>query len=533
MTRRAVEACFGSLVLLSWLLVPPTADAVIWTTDVSTRAYSEEPHFPAVGSGPDPVEGTAHPPQRGPAGVASRIRALIEAQSLDAATTRPLPTTYRRIGYQPVPLSMDYLPYNSSYVRPFDEPVPRDAYGVRMHAIGGKLFDHPVAQASDGLDALNSYRLSGDGRYLDRALADADRLVDRKVVSDDAWYYPYPFDFALHGNPDDMMVAPWFSGMAQGQALSLFVRLHQTTGAAEWRTAADATFATFLNAPVADLPSTVNIDPSGFLWLEEYPAWPLTASDRTLNGHVFAIYGLYDYFRLTSDSRASSLWDGALATTRRYVQLGFLNPSWISHYCLAHPSALSTTYHEIHRAQMVSLHASTKDALFSRLADILRADYPKAAAVGTVIIERGTRYGYKFDSNGNVLASTSMTPTRTTSAPGDRRQRIKGRGIYYRITSGVLAGYWIRESYPSVRMLGERVTIAYPWYRSASIPAGTWSAYQYDSIGRVISVRTIRLSATSSAPFDRSAVINGRIQVRITAGVLAGHWLPFAGITLR
>jgi uncharacterized protein YyaL (SSP411 family) len=141
--------------------------------------------------------------------------------------------------------STQYLPYNSNYVRPFNEPVPRDAYGVRMYSIDGKLFDHPVAQASDGLDALNSYRLSEDRRYLDRALADADRLVNRKVVSDGAWYYPYPFDFALHGNLDDMMVAPWFSGMAQGEALSLFVRLHQTTGAAEWRTAADATFASF------------------------------------------------------------------------------------------------------------------------------------------------------------------------------------------------------------------------------------------------------------------------------------------------
>ena len=512
---------------------PGTANAATPPAEASTGADWKDASAPSAGPGLNHFDGTAHPPQRGPEGVARRLQDLTEAQSAEAATTRPLPTTYQRIGYQPVPLSAAYLPYNNNFVRPFADSVPRDASGVRMHSIAGRLFDHPVAQASDGLDALSSYRLSGDSRYLNRALADADRLVDRKVVSDDAWYYPYPFDFALHGDPDDMMVAPWFSGMAQGQALSLFVRLHQTTGAAEWRTAADATFASFLNAPVADRPSTVNIDPSGFLWLEEYPMWPPTSSDRTLNGHVFAIYGLYDYFRLTSDARASSLWDGALATTRRYVQNGFLNPRWLSHYCLAHPSALSTTYHQIHQSQMVSLHASTKDALFSRLADIMRSDYPKPDANSTVVIELGTRYAYKFDSNGNIVATKSMTPTRTTTAPGDRRQRIKNRDIYYRITSGVLAGYWIRESYPSVRMLGERVTIAYPWYRSASIPAGTWSAYQYDSSGRVISARTIRLSATSSAPFERSAVINGRIQVRISAGVLAGHWLPSAGIKLN
>ena len=120
--------------------------------------------------------------------------------------------------------------------------------------------------------------------------AGANRLIRMRTVRDFAWYYPYTYDFALHGLPTQVQRAPWYSAMSQGMALDLFTRLAQVTGDPVWRDAADHTFESFLLPPKAGVPWVVHTDASHNLWLEEYPRWPWTTSDFTLNGHLFAEY---------------------------------------------------------------------------------------------------------------------------------------------------------------------------------------------------------------------------------------------------
>lgn len=446
---------------------------------------------------------------------------------------RPALGDYVKTTYQPRPIPRATLPYNSTTLYGYDRDVPRDAAGVRMYDLNGVLYDHPVAQAQDGLMSLSDYYLTGEARHLTRAVADAQRLVDRRVLSDEAWYYPYPFDFLLHGNSNEVLQAPWFSAMAQGQALSLFTRLHQVTGEQKWREAADATFNSFRNAPVEGLPSTVNLDEANYLWLEEYPRWPTTASDRTLNGHVFAVFGLYDYHQLTNDPIALDLWNGALAHTQHYLPNGFRNLNYISHYCLAHPWVQAARYHEVHWDQMVDLHASTGDSLWSRYADQLRADYPPPEVSGTVRFAAGNHTGYKFNADGAITASKTISLSQTSSAPANLRQRIKGRGIMLSITAGSLAGYWVPEDYVRAKIMGTRLPLTYPALRTAMIPAGSWSAYQYDSAGTVTASKTITPSQPTSAPFSTSATINGRWHILVTAGSLANFWLPADALTLN
>lgn len=475
-----------------------------------------------------PADGVARPPAAGSKDVARR-KSDMEAKSGLAA--RPPLGAYLKASYTPRPLTGTGLPYNSPTPYGWDRGVPRDAAGVRMYAIGSTLYNHPVAQAQDGLMALSDYRLTGEDRYLQRALLNAQRLVDTRVVSDGAWYYPYPFDFSVHGLGDFVLRAPWFSAMAQGQALSLHTRLHQLTGEQRWRDAADAGFASFLNAPVQGLPSTVDIDSGTYLWLEEYPRWPAASSDRTLNGHVFATFGLYDYHQLTGDPLARDLWNGSLAHTRHYLVNGFRAPNYASRYCLAHPTVQSASYHQIHWEQMVSLHASTGDALWSRYADLLRADYPPPAVTGTVMFRSGTHTGHQFDASGAITASKTITLSSQSSAPTNARQRVKGRGIMVSITAGGLAGYAVPEDWQRAWIAGAKVSLDYPMPRTVQIPAGSWSAYKYSATGVVTASTTITPASATSAPFSTSATINGRWHLLVTAGSLAGFWLPAQGTT--
>ena len=137
-----------------------------------------------------------------------------------------------------------------------------------------KIWEHPVAQIQYGLINLNSYRLTKNRAYLDIAVANAQRNIDRKVESAGAWYYPYDFDFAVHGDTTETLKAPWYSAMAQGQALSLFVRLYEYTKDEKWKAAADATFASLRQAPEGTAPFASRVDGERSALVRGVPAVP-------------------------------------------------------------------------------------------------------------------------------------------------------------------------------------------------------------------------------------------------------------------
>ena len=352
---------------------------------------------------------------------------------------------FATLGYVQQPIPAAVHPYALAAAVPLDDAGVHDANGVRKIRIGTTLFDHPVAQAQYGLANVASFDLTGDSRYLDRAIVQANRLVDTKVISRDAWYFPYPFDFALHGRATETLLAPWYSAMAQGLALSLFVDLYERTDDDAWLTAATGTVASFRNGPETGMPWVIHIDDAGYLWLEEYPVDPPNRSDFTLNGHMFATFGLFDYATLTGDPLTTTLFDGGVTTARRYgasfAPDGFRVQRWLSAYCLRH-DVLDAKYHGIVTDQFIAVHSITADALFARVSDGYRTDYPHNLT-SRVRFAAGSWTGYVFDSQGRIVRSRTLTLSGVSSAPSDRYARIKGRGLYYRITAGSLKGYWV------------------------------------------------------------------------------------------
>ena len=172
--------------------------------------------------------------------------------------------------------------YSVSAVLPRVDPGVHDRHGVRMRRIRGVLYDFPRGQATYGLLNLSSYRVTDDTFYLDRAVAQAQRLRGDRVVAGEAWYYPNRPSKHRHGNPDEFIAAPYYSALAQGRVLMFFSRLAEVTGDATWRDAADHTFASFLRTgPRSDGPYIDEVDSRGCLWLQEWP-WPGMRPDDTL-----------------------------------------------------------------------------------------------------------------------------------------------------------------------------------------------------------------------------------------------------------
>jgi hypothetical protein len=466
-----------------------------------------------------------------PAGdVSERITALqTPRRSARESSARPL--EFRTSQHSPRSLPVGQRPYEQPSVHLSEGIV--DTAGVRMVDIAGGVYDHPVAQATYGIEQLDAYRLTGRAEHLRSAKAQAARLLDRRVESRGGWFFPYAFDFALHGDTRDLMRAPWFSAMAQGKALTLFVRLHEVTKEGQYATAADRVFATLLATPDRTLPWVNWVDQGGYLWLELYPRWPAAeTSDATLNGHIWVIYGLHDYYAATKDPEALRLWRGGIAMVERYAAQDFREPGWISRYCLLHP-VHSARYHEHHVSQFLELHKLTGSPAFAALAQTLRVDYPEPAKAGTVRIAGGRHTVYKFNSKGGVTASRSMRLNASSEAPVDRRQRIAGRSIHLRITKGTWAGYWIGERLPQAWLKGSAVSVGYRLSRTATLRHAGLTGYRFSGQGATLTTKKVTRAAYPSVAVDAWALINGGDYLRVASGPLKGLWVPQQRVALR
>ncbi|MFG3260022.1 D-glucuronyl C5-epimerase family protein [Streptomyces sp. NPDC048172] len=302
-----------------------------------------------------------------------------------------LPFRFRTSGYRALPrLAEGRRPWRDrpvpwARVTPDDEHTYLDRQGVIMYRPHRKArgYDQPVTQLQFGLGCLTSYRRERDPArkkvFLRRAKAQAERLIAKKTVTRGAWYFTFPFNFTHRTHKGISYRAPWYSGMAQGEALSLFVQLAEVDGVTleeqlRYQTAADGAFASLLRAD-DDWPWVVNRDEDGHLWIQLYPMDPPETSDHTFNGMLFAALGLWDYARATGHPLARQLYDGALTTAAHFFP-ELRNPGGWAYYCRSH-GIPTPTYH-VHVVRLYrQLAWQTGSRRFARMARLLAGDIPK------------------------------------------------------------------------------------------------------------------------------------------------------------
>jgi hypothetical protein len=461
--------------------------------------------------------------------IVKSVKTLLVACLLSTLALVPAAPAEAAVAYAPRDVAAGSRPYDSYAVTPRRHTGVVDGTGVRMYLVGSTKMDHPVAQAQYGLQLLNAYRVSHDTWFLTMAERQALRLLNRKVVSRGAWWYPYPFTFHTGSGIASTMSPPWYSGMAQGQALSLFVRLAEVTGGAGWSQAADATFTSLALGYSATEPWATWRDDRNQLWLEEYPDDTTTTSGRVLNGHMFAIFGVWDYWRTTRSATAAAIFDAALRTVHTYLLSRFRDPGWASRYSLRGLRP-SEKYHLVHIGQLLAMQALTGDPEFATAAEILHRDFSAPVQVTTIRFAGGRHIGVRFSSTvtGRVTARRTIGLGAVSSAPVDQRRRIGGQpGYWYHVTAGALTGYWVQEM-PDLRATaGPVAVISYAGPRQVRLAAGGYTGYT------AAHRRSVSVYRVSTAPVTAIGWIDGRESVYVSAGMLRGYWLPLsAGTTL-
>lgn len=248
-----------------------------------------------------------------------------------------------------------------------------DQQGIPMYQEkeGKPLYNHPVRLANNIINFITSYQMTKDERYLREAKKYARRLSDIAVEKDGALFFPYDFDLYLHNIPTEHMKPRWYSGMAQGQALSAFVRLYRITHDPKYRMLADKTYLSFTQLKSKDHPWWVTmVDDNGHYWIEEYP---MEKPTHVLNGFIFAIFGLYDYYQLTKKEETKVLLQASITTVYDNIER-YRVPDDASRYGLKLPHQ-STHYHQVHTEQLETLYHMTGDPYFHEMSHTFHHDW--------------------------------------------------------------------------------------------------------------------------------------------------------------
>lgn len=251
------------------------------------------------------------------------------------------------------PAVNDFAPIDEigQYYMPFEDKAryagPFDSAGIPMLDYHGSigLQYNPIAVAQYGLAAYNRYK-SGDGEpWLEKVVAVADWLSQNQQPNPKGLYvWNHDFDWEYR----DTLRAPWYSGLAQGQGVSLLVRAYAETQDEAYLEAATRAFEPLLHT--TDDGGVIFIDERGDTWIEEYLVDPPT---HILNGFLWALWGVHDYVLATGSNDARKLWDSSVATLVRNLSTydtGFW--SLYEHSGTRLRMVASPFYHSLHVVQL-------------------------------------------------------------------------------------------------------------------------------------------------------------------------------------
>jgi len=263
------------------------------------------------------------------------------------------------------------LPYYTNCYLDVGQKYPADENGVIQYLQRSKPYYCPTQVAQLAYNELFRYRKKGNKKNLQTAVSCAEVLLKQSVRHGKAVYIKHEYNFYLHSKWNAKMAAPWFSGMSQGQTLSLLCRLYHITKDKKYLETAKGVFSSFSDYRQENKPWICDIDYAGFLWIEEFPV--KSGDHHALNGFIFAIFGLYDYYWLTQDKKAKTMICAALTTLWHYLP-NYRCKNGLSYYCLKHKTQ-SKDYHKIHIDQLNTLYKITGEKYFKKTADDFYEDF--------------------------------------------------------------------------------------------------------------------------------------------------------------
>tara|TARA_B100001175_G_scaffold309203_1_gene310583 strand:- start:4071 stop:5051 length:981 start_codon:yes stop_codon:yes gene_type:complete len=239
--------------------------------------------------------------------------------------------------------------YKAKYNGDFDKNgIPK----LNYHGDVGLQYN-PIAIAQWALGHYNLWRETQDNENYSKFVKGADWLVDNlNLNSNKIHVWNHYFDWTYK----ETLVNPWYSGLAQGQGLSVLARAYKISKNQKYIEAANKVYKSFLIDTVEG--GVTFTDTENNIWIEEYIMEK--SPTHILNGFIWGLWGIYDYWLLTNNNEVKNLFDKYVKTI--FTNIGKYDIGYWSLYELSNlkiKMRASIFYHKLHIIQLKILSEMT------------------------------------------------------------------------------------------------------------------------------------------------------------------------------
>lgn len=286
-----------------------------------------------------------------------------------------------------------YVEMKNNLDRPKESVHKLDENEVLMYKIPyTEEFNHyPVSIALYALGNFEAYLDTKNQDNKENFLRQADWLVNNIKIKTKG-FGVWEHNFVL---PYYKFKIPWVHGMAQGLAISVLLRAYQLTDNEKYLETAEKSYKVF-EVDIAN-GGVRFVDEKGNAWIEEYAILP---PPQVLNGFIFALFGIYDFYRVTKDENALNLFKKEIVTLEKNIQ-GYDIGYWSLYNLLdKHPAAKS--YHELHIKQLNVLYNLTRQEIFNEYATRWEKYYRSSLNVRRAAIKRGLNHIKQYGIMGSI-----------------------------------------------------------------------------------------------------------------------------------
>lgn len=217
---------------------------------------------------------------------------------------------------------------------------------------------NPIAIAQWSLGNYNLWMENQSQECYTKFIKGSDWLHDNlKLSKKNVYVWEHYFDWDYK----ETLINPWYSGLAQGQGLSVLCRAYKITGDEKYLYSIKKVYQSFL-VDVKDGGVTFT-DEKNNKWIEEY----IMKKNPThiLNGFIWGLWGIYDYWLLTKNKDVKKLFQQYVKTIEQNIKdydIGYWSLYELSK--LPIKMRASIFYHKLHIVQLNVLFKMTQINLF-------------------------------------------------------------------------------------------------------------------------------------------------------------------------
>lgn len=258
------------------------------------------------------------------------------------------PLSLDKLGFYYLDLTETLADYTNSGYGEFDsEGIPKMGKGDKAYYNQVVIMNYGFALHTEVLRLIN---VEGNKKKLKKII---NWLDQNKTEIDNYVIWKSQTPYARYGLKSGLAL-----GITQGKAISFYLRMYELFDNNDYLETAKKAYR-FLKLN-KDQGGVRRIDENGYLWFEEYPS---ETPSYVLNGFVYAVFGIYDAYKLNIDAQAEEDYLSCLKTLNDNIHK--YDSGYWSYYCQFLKELVMVYYQKnVHVPQMMAMYFISGNTLY-------------------------------------------------------------------------------------------------------------------------------------------------------------------------